>query len=463
LIDAVRLARNAKGRYQRLADRVASWFLPVVTGIALVTLIVHGQAFGWGTGLMAALAVVLVACPCALGLATPLAVWNSLGQAARCGIVLRSGEALERLAEVRAVRFDKTGTLTSGRPRVFGCQTDGMTDRDDIEQIARRLAEQSKHVFCEAILQFVPQDRCRREIADVRTLPGLGVVGTLGPGREHAVDGASIVALGSARLMDEQGLFLPGPLRAELVQAEAAGRPLALVGWGGSIRGAFLFEESLRQQTTSALTDCRKLGLDVGILTGDHLSRGRQIQQQLSVPVEAGLLPADKTIRIQAAHDQWGSVAMVGDGINDAPALAAADVGIAMGCGTDVARDSADICLLGDDLSLLPGIISLSRQTVRTIRQNLAWSFGYNSVGILLAATGWMHPAMAAGLMLLSSVIVIANSLRLRDMGCGIRDTGCGMEVAGGHQTTDTDPSNPASRTSYSAPRLPQPVSEVSS
>ena len=414
LIDAVRLARSAKGRYQRSADRIAAWFLPAVTAVALTTFVGHGVSTGWGAGLMAALAVVLVACPCALGLATPLAVWQSLGLAARRGIVLRSGETLERLADVRAIRFDKTGTLTSGRPHVLRHLTDGATEPEQIEQIASQLAEQSQHVFCDAIQQFVASEKGRHQIDDVRTLPGLGVVGSLRPDQGDVAEEASTAALGSERLMNEQGLSLPSRLRSELDQEEAAGRPIVLVGWGGKVRGAFLFEESVRPEAKDVLSDCRQLGLDVAVLTGDHLSRGRQIQQLLSVPVEAGLLPDMKTERIQAARTTCGSVAMVGDGVNDAPALAAADVGVAMGCGTDVARDFADVCLIGDDLSLLPEIISLSRRTVRTIRQNLAWSFGYNSVGVLLAAFGWLHPAVAAGLMLLSSVIVIGNSLRLR-------------------------------------------------
>jgi P-type E1-E2 ATPase len=205
---------------------------------------------------------------------------------------------------------------------------------------------------------------------------------------------------------------MPERLRALLDQEQTAGHPAAAIGWGGRVRGLYIFAESLRPHARDVVAACRELGMDVAVLTGDHEARGRQIASQLGVRVEAGLLPEQKTQRLGADRAS-GPVAMVGDGINDAPALAAADVGIAMGCGTDLARDSAEICLVGDDLRQLPWIITLSRRTVSTIRQNLAWSFGYNSVGVLLAASGRLHPALAAALMLASSLIVISNSLRL--------------------------------------------------
>lgn len=416
LIAAVQQAREAKGRYQRTADRVVAWFIPAVAVIALLTLGTHGLTAGWGQGLMAALAVVLVACPCALGLATPLAVWCAMGVAARNRAIFRSGEALERLAEVRALRIDKTGTLTTGQPRMRRFESDGSTDPNEVQLRAARLAETSNHVFCDAILKAVDPPQLFPAAVDSLTTPGLGVSGLFPESAVADHSSLQTTALGSERLMQRHKLVVPQRLRSLLDQEETAGHPVVLVGWEGRARGVFVFEESLRPEAISAIGECRNLSLDVAILTGDGEARGRQIAKQLSVRVYAGLLPEEKTRLVLAAREQFGSVAMLGDGINDAPALAAADVGVALGCGTDATRDSADLCLFDDDLLGLPRAVSLSKRTVRTIRQNLLWAFGYNSAGVAVAATGWLHPAVAAGLMLVSSVIVIFNSLRLNSL-----------------------------------------------
>lgn len=411
LIEAVQRARQAKGRYQRLADRAASWFTPAVVAIAGTTLMVHGFTTGWGSGLMAALAVALVACPCALGLATPLAVWCALGTAARQRVVFRSGEVVERLADVGAILIDKTGTLTTGEPRIVRVHTDGRTELEEVQWRAARLAETSNHVFCTAISSTVSVPDSVPNVSDSQTRPGLGVCGWLTDSTNST--GPMLIALGSERLMRANNLEVPQRLRSALDQEETAGHPLTLIGWDGWVRGVFVFEESLRAEAPVAVGDCRELSRDVAILTGDNAARGRQIAERLGVRVVSRLLPEEKAEHVLQARRRFGSVVMLGDGINDAPALAAADVGVALGCGTDTSRDSADVCLLDDDLLRLPWAIALSRDTVRTIRQNLAWAFGYNSVGVALAAGGWLHPAFAAGLMLVSSIIVIFNSLRL--------------------------------------------------
>jgi heavy metal translocating P-type ATPase len=445
LVDAVRLAREAKGRYQKLADQVAGWFLLVVTAIAVAALVWHGQRSGWGHGLMTALAVLLIACPCALGLATPLAVWTALGRAARRGVVFRSGDALERLAQVRSLRFDKTGTLTTGQPRLLRVHSDGVTEPDLIRRHAEHLASVSRHAFCRAIRA----DEAARDNTTVgnngwagveaHELPGLGVVRRLDEQSASADGGCGVggetirVALGSERLMTQEGFALPERLRARLDQDQTAGHPVVAIGWEGRVRGLYVFAESLRPHAAEVVSMCRGLGLDVAVLTGDHEARGRQIADELSVRVEAGLLPEQKIQCVRAAR-HFGPVAMVGDGINDAPALAAADVGIAMGCGTDLARDTAEVCLVGDDLRQLPWIIALSRRTVRTIRQNLAWAFGYNSVGVLVAASGRLHPALAAALMLASSLIVISNSLRLNRDDEDLDTSGGGLPKDGAAQ-----------------------------
>lgn len=407
LISAVQEARQSRGTHQQLADRMAGWFLPVVTVIATATLIAHGVASGWGDGLMAAMSVLLVACPCALGLATPLAAWCSLDHAARKQVLFRSGESIEQLATVKAVRFDKTGTLTSDVAHVCRVHTDGHTDETEIEGRANTLAETSTHIFARSLLRDLHVTTDQLAVTDPKSIPGLGIVARLN-------GDCSPTLLGSERLMQQHEMEIPNALRSALDQEETAGQAVTLIGWGGAVRGLFVFNETLRDEATDAIKNCRELSLDIAILTGDHEGRGRQIASLLNVPVHAGLRPEDKITLIRSAHNEVGEVAMIGDGINDAPALAAADVGIAMRSGSDVSRDSADICLLSNDLCRVPWAVDHARRTVRIIRQNLAWAVGYNSLGIAAATVGWLHPIFAAILMLVSSVVVIANSLRLQ-------------------------------------------------
>ncbi|MEZ6054569.1 MAG: heavy metal translocating P-type ATPase [Planctomycetaceae bacterium] len=407
LIAAVQEARQSQGIHQRLADRMASWFLPVVAMIATATFLGHGLNSGWGAGLMAAMSVLLVACPCALGLATPLAAWCSLDHAARKQVLFRSGEAIEKLSVVKAVRFDKTGTLTSDVAHIARVHTDGHTDRTDVITRARSLAATSTHIFAQTILNDTESPVAASDILKSRSLPGLGVEGCWDGERAPTL-------LGSEKLMLLHGMEIPHVLRSVLDQEETAGNAVTLIGWDVAVRGVFVFNEVLREDADDAIAGCRALSLDIAILTGDHEGRGRQISSLLNVPVHAGLLPDGKLSLIRETHQTVGDVAMIGDGINDAPALAAADVGIAMRSRADVSRDSADICLLSNDLCRIPWAIDHARQTVRIIRQNLGWAIGYNSLGIALAAFGWLHPIIAAALMLVSSVVVIANSLRLQ-------------------------------------------------
>ncbi|MFO0909084.1 MAG: heavy metal translocating P-type ATPase [Isosphaeraceae bacterium] len=403
LIDLVRQARMAKGSYERLADRVSSWFVPVVAVVALATFLGHGILSGWERGILQGLAVVLIACPCALGLATPLAVWSALGQAARAQVLFRSGDALERLAGVRAVRFDKTGTLTTGAPSIAGLIC-APGDSEAVSSRAAALAYSSTHVLSRAILHASGQPGAAA--VDVRSYAGRGVAGV--------VSGAGLTYLGSRRLLEENHLQISPELDAAAHRAESEGRSLAWVGWDGQARGLYTFDERLRDSTRSALSHTRALDLNVGVLTGDHAARGAALARELGIPVEAGLLPEEKVAAIEQARAQFGVVAMVGDGVNDAPALAASDLGVALGCGADLTRDSAAICLLGDDLEKFPWAVELARKTIRVVRGNLAWAFGYNAVGVACAAFGWLNPAFAAFLMVGSSAIVILNSLKLR-------------------------------------------------
>jgi heavy metal translocating P-type ATPase len=410
VIELVRAARESKGRYQRLADRAAGVFAPSVTAIAILAFGVHWALGSVERGLWAGLAVGLIACPCALGLAAPLAVWSALGNAAGQRVLFRSGEALERLAEVRAVRFDKTGTLTSGAASVSRFLYDDVDLESTVVARAAILAAASSHVLARAIVEFANGRAAEtfddEEVSELRIVPGLGAVGELGRSR-------SPIVLGSRRFLAQRGLSLSDEMTQAVEDAEGQGLPLSLVGWRGRARGLFVFEEKWRPGAGEVIRALEAIGLDVAVLTGDHASRGRAMAQQLGVTVESELLPVDKSSAIARTRKAIGPVCMIGDGINDAPALAASDVGIALGCGTDISRDSASVCLMDDDLERIPWSLELARRTRQAIRGNLAWAFGYNSLGVVCAALGWLNPALAASLMVASSSLVVFNSLRL--------------------------------------------------
>lgn len=405
----VREARMRKGPYERLADRVAYWLLPGVSVIALATLIVHSVAGGGERGILSALSVVVIACPCALGIATPLAVWVALGEAAHHQVVVHSGEVLERLATLRALCFDKTGTMTTGENAVERCVAENQTL---VQRRAAQLGLSSNHALSAGIRTYVGASSDVPPAA-VLTLPGRGL--------SALIDGEDVF-LGSARLMEERGLGMAWPLQKELDEALERGAPIVCLGWQGQVRGLFVFREQLRPETRSALDELRRLGLAILIVTGDHAARGGRLAEELGVPVRAGLLPEDKLAAIVDMRRDVGAVGMVGDGINDGPALAASDVGFALGCGTDLARVSAGVCVLTNDLTRIAWVIELGRRTVRVIRQNLFWSLAYNVAGIGLACTGRLSPVLAATAMVVSSMLVVANSSRL----CGFaRDRGC--------------------------------------
>ena len=415
LIEMVRAAHRSKGVHEQLADRASRWFFPAVSAMALVTIAGHTLTSGFERGVMAGLAVVLISCPCALGLATPLAVWTAMGRAASAQVLFRSGDALERLAAIRAIRFDKTGTLTTGKPRVAAFHA-GETERRTALARASALASASGHALSHAIVAYADDPVPSEGLSGIRAHAGLGVSGVVGAAGQRCL-------LGSARFMAEHGLRLSAELEEQAETAGARGQSLAFVGWEGAVRGLFLFDEDVRPSALPAVDRLRAMGLDLGILTGDHPARGQALATQFGLPVDAGLLPSDKVSAIRQAQARFGALAMVGDGINDAPALAASDVGVALGCGTDLSRDSALVCLLGDDLERLPWAIDLARRTVNVIRGNLAWAFGYNTVGVVCAAFGWLNPALAALLMVGSSVLVIVNSLRLGDAGSAERSS----------------------------------------
>lgn len=396
-------ARRSKGRYERLADRLATAFIPFVGVLAIAGAALGYQRGGADDAIMSSLAVLLIACPCALGIATPTAVWAAFGRAAAGGVLVRNGAAIEALADVRCICFDKTGTLTTGEPTVESFVT--RNGEDGVLSLAAGLAQTSTHALSRGILAFARRRGVNpTPISDSRTIAGRGVLATIDAGE---------MALGSLELMDDRSMTLTPPMQTSAARLMEEGLSLSCMGSPDGVEALFGFSETLRPEAAGALESLRRAGYDVRLLTGDHVRRGEAIARALGVPVYAGLLPADKTEHVRSLRAGGVAVAMVGDGLNDAPALAAADVGIAMGCGADLTREHADVCLIGSDLSQLPDLFRLARRTVRTIHVNLFWACAYNAVGVGLALTGRLNPALAAAAMVLSSLFVVANSLRL--------------------------------------------------
>jgi Cu+-exporting ATPase len=408
IIRLVEDAQSAKAPIQKLVDKVSEVFVPVVLGIALLTLT------GWllagasvEIALINAVAVLVIACPCALGLATPTAIMAGTGVAARYGILIKDAEALERAQGVTAVMFDKTGTLTSGTPRIAHMiAVDG--DEDALLRQAGALQRGSEHPLAKAVLDLCHERGLTLENAqDSRALPGRGVRATL-----HDRE----LSLGNRRLLAETGLQ-PGTLNETAEAWEAEGRTLSwLIAMGDapSVLGLLAFGDTLKAGAAEAVAQLTERGISSHLLTGDNRGSAKVVADALGIKdVHAEVLPADKAaavIKLQAT----GVVAMVGDGINDAPALAAADIGIAMGGGTDVAMHASGITLMRGDPRLIPAALDISRRTYAKIRQNLFWAFIYNLIGIPLAAFGLLNPVFAGAAMALSSVSVVSNALLLK-------------------------------------------------
>lgn len=408
IIRLVEDAQSAKAPIQKLVDRVSQVFVPTVLVLALVTLV------GWWlygapleTAIINAVAVLVIACPCALGLATPTAIMAGTGVAARHGILIKDAEALERAHAVSAVVFDKTGTLTSGTPRIAHlAAVDG--NEALLLQQAGALQRGSEHPLAKAVL-----DACNEKgltVADVtasQSLTGRGIAGTL--------DGRPL-ALGNRRLLEESGLSA-GDLADSAKSWEAEGRTLSwLIEQGAQPRvlGLFAFGDTLKPGALEAVEQLKAQHISSHLLTGDNRGSARVVAEALGIDdVHAEVLPADKAATVVALK-KTGVVAMVGDGINDAPALAAADIGIAMGGGTDVAMHAAGITLMRGDPRLVPAALEISRKTYAKIRQNLFWAFVYNLIGIPLAAFGLLNPVLAGAAMALSSVSVVSNALLLK-------------------------------------------------
>lgn len=396
-------ARRSKGSHERLADRIASWLIVATIVTASLGAYLGALRGGIEEALMTALAVLLIACPCSLGIATPLAIWVALGAAAERGVLYTGGESLEKLARVRTVCFDKTGTLTGGKPTVASFAASA-ADRDEALRIAAGLAALNTHALSRGIAEYAATLHVTpARLDNVQTLPARGLVGRQAEQK---------CAMGSPELMAERGLGFDATLQIALQQAESAAQPIVCVGWDGAVHGVFALDETLRPTAKSAMAAIRRIGARAMVLTGDHAQRGEALARELAVSVRSRLTPQNK-VRVIEEEQSAGAVAMVGDGLNDAPALAAADVGIALGCGADITRESADICLLGDDPAAVPWAMMLARRAVRTIRFNLLWACVYNVGGMGLAVAGKLSPIAAAAAMVASSLMVVSNSARL--------------------------------------------------
>lgn len=406
MLEIVRQARLRKGRYARLADRVATLFFPLVVAIAVATIVWHGTHTGWEFGLLSGLSVLLVSCPCALGLATPLAIWNAMSRATRAQVLFRDGDALEQLSRIDTICFDKTGTLTTGETRFVGLIPTEETAKQTLRLAAVSLAEHSSHPLCRAILVGeAASSVSRMTLTDVVQTPGKGV------SARDEKSGVSL-CLGNQRWMNERGISIPPTFESQLVHT-ANDDMLVYVAQDQKLLGAMSFAEELRPETESVLSELQSQGMSLEVLTGDRHPRAASMAELLQIPVRGELLPDEKADHVKRLRAQRHRVLMVGDGVNDAPALTTANVGLTFGGGTDLARDSAGICLLGNNLSVLPQLIDLSQNTMRTVRWNLFWAFGYNVGGIALAAAGQLNPVVSAILMFGSSLFVIADSLRI--------------------------------------------------
>jgi cation-transporting ATPase V/Cu+-exporting ATPase len=406
IVRLVEEAQGTKAPVQRLADRIAGIFVPVVLAVAVATLAGWWLAGDPTKGLVAAVAVLIIACPCALGLATPTAILVGTGRGAAMGVLIKGGEVLERSKRIDTVVFDKTGTLTRGQMALTDVVPAAGTDGRDLLRRAAAVEAGSEHPVGRAIVDGArAQGVGGPEAGEFASLAGHGV--------RAVVDGV-VVHVGRRKLAADAGLVLPPELEDAATRLEDEGKTAVLAGWDGRVRGVLSVADTLKDDAPAAVAALRAMGIEVVMITGDNRRTAESIARQVGIDrVLAEVLPSDKVDEIRRLQADRAVVAMVGDGINDAPALVQADLGIAIGTGTDVAIESSDITLLSGDLHGVSTAIRLSRRTFRTILQNLGWAFGYNLLLVPAAAAGLLNPVLAGGAMAVSSVSVVSNSLRL--------------------------------------------------
>ncbi|KZE91707.1 heavy metal translocating P-type ATPase [Microbacterium sp. TNHR37B] len=401
-------AQSGKAEIQRLADRVSGVFVPIAIAIAVATLGAWiGAGFPLSAGFTAAVAVLIIACPCALGLATPTALLVGTGRGAQMGVLIKGPEVLESTKRVDTIVLDKTGTVTTGKMTLTDVIPAPGVSRDELLRIAGGLEDYSEHPIAQAIAAGAT--------AQVGELPTPESFDNIeGKGVQGVVDGHAVVA-GREALLADWSMHLDEELKAAKQAAESEGKTAIAVGWDGQARGVLVVSDQIKPTSAEAISQFKDLGLTPVLLTGDNQTVAEQVAAEVGITeVIAEVLPKDKVDVVARLQGEGKVVAMVGDGVNDAPALAQADLGLAMGTGTDVAIEAADITLVRGDLRAAADAIRLARRTLRTIKQNLFWAFGYNSAAIPIAAFGLLNPMLAGAAMAFSSVSVVSNSLRLR-------------------------------------------------
>ncbi|MEO7398637.1 MAG: heavy metal translocating P-type ATPase [Ilumatobacteraceae bacterium] len=407
IVHLIEEAQGTKAPVQRLADRISGIFVPLVLVLAALTFAGWWLAAGDPSrGLVAAVTVLIIACPCALGLATPTAIMVGTGRGASMGVLIKGGEVLERSKRVDTVIFDKTGTLTRGEMALTDVVAAPGVDDNTLLARAAAVEAFSEHPVGQAVVTGA-RDRIGSvaDATDFASVAGHGVRAT--------VDGV-VVHVGRRKLMNEVGLSLDAVLEEHAQRLEGDGKTAIFAGWDGQVRGVLAVADTLKDEARAAVAELRSIGVEVVMITGDNARTAASIAGQVGIErVLAEVLPADKVNEVRRLQSEGRVVAMVGDGINDAPALVQADLGIAIGTGTDVAIESSDITLLSGDLHGVATAIRLSRRTFRTILQNLGWAFGYNLAALPLAVVGALNPIIAGAAMAFSSVSVVSNSLRL--------------------------------------------------
>lgn len=406
IIKMVEEAQSSSAKIQRIADQVTGYFVPAVVAVAFLAFVGWWMAGNFPQGLLAFIAVLIISCPCALGVATPAALMVGVGKGAEAGILIRGAEVLERAENLNTVVFDKTGTLTRGEPSVTDVVTLGPLAEQDILKIAGAIESGSEHPLGEAIVRAARhQSGDLPKISAFEAIPGHGI-----RGRVEETE----VLLGNRRLFLREGIDIAAA-EAGMMQLEAQGKTAMLVGREGKLAGVIAVADTLKPEAAEAIAALRQLKVEVIMLTGDNQRTAQAIAKELGIDqVIAEVLPSDKAKIIQDLQQKGRAVAMVGDGVNDAPALATADIGIAIGSGSDVAKETGNIILVKNDVRDVVAAIRLSRATMRKIKQNLFWAFIYNTLGIPIAALGFLNPIIAAAAMALSSLSVIVNSALLK-------------------------------------------------
>ena len=402
-------AQTGKAAVQRLADRISGIFVPVVIVIAIGTFgFWLGNDAGVAGALTAMVAVLIVACPCALGLATPTALMVGTGRGAQLGILIKGPEVLEQTRKVDTVVLDKTGTVTTGEMTLAAVHVASGQDSAEVLRLAGALEDSSEHPIARAIADAAREAGELGKVEDFDNVEGLGVQGI--------VDGHAVL-VGRPQLLAEWSQHLPSDLQAEFDGASERGLTVVAVGWDGQARAVLVVADEVKKTSTEAIRELRELGLRPILLTGDNTRVARTVAAQVGIAeddVFAEVLPSDKVAVVKKLQAEGRVVAMVGDGVNDAAALAQADLGLAMGTGTDVAIEASDLTLVRGDLRVAVDAIRLSRRTLSIIKSNLFWAFGYNTAAIPIAAAGLLNPMLAGAAMAFSSVSVVGNSLRLK-------------------------------------------------